>query len=90
MQDRRPKSGIVDFEIYGVPKDRGADWDVVHVETMGARQNIPDWNVQPHRHSGRDQYMLWRKGEAVLQLADRNVPIISPALVAIPIAMFMA
>ena len=25
MQNGRPKAGIADFEIYGVPKDRGAD-----------------------------------------------------------------
>jgi AraC family transcriptional regulator, transcriptional activator of pobA len=84
MEDRKPKVGIADFEVYGVPKDSGADSDIIHLETVDARQEVHDWKVQPHRHSGREQYLLWRKGEAVLELADRNVPVISPALVAIP------
>jgi hypothetical protein len=84
MQDRRSKGEIADFEIYGVAKDMAADWEMIHVETVETRHEIHNWDVEPHRHSGRDQYILWRKGDAVLQLADRNVPVISPALVVMP------
>ena len=81
---REQKSSIADFDIYGVAANVESEFDVIHVENIDARKELHSWNVPPHRHPARDQYFFWRKGDAVLHLVDRNIPVISPAVVVMP------
>lgn len=58
--------------------------DFVHIETIGARASLHNWEIRPHRHPTLHQFLLLSEGRAQLDTEGRLEVLIAPCLVVVP------
>jgi len=87
----RPRATIPIFKLYG--EDRGdgrtpapgeAEAEFIHIETIGVRAGLYDWEIRPHRHADLYQCLLILKGEGRFGADGSERPFSGPVLLAVP------
>jgi len=58
--------------------------DFVHIETIGARASLHNWEIRPHRHPTLHQFLLLSEGRAQLNTEGRLDVLTAPCLVVVP------
>jgi AraC family transcriptional activator of pobA len=87
MPSRAPAPAIPIFKLYG--EDRGpapskAETEFVHIETIGVRAGVHDWEIRPHRHADLYQCLLILKGDGRFSADGAEQAFSGPALLAVP------
>jgi AraC family transcriptional activator of pobA len=83
----RPRAAIPVFKLYGedrTPAPGEAEAEFIHIETIGVRAGLYDWEIRPHRHSDLYQCLLILKGEGRFGADGSERAFSGPVLLAVP------
>jgi AraC family transcriptional regulator, transcriptional activator of pobA len=61
-----------------------AEAERLHVETISARSQLHDWEIQPHRHHSFFQILYMAHGRAQASLDGVGQPLLGPCVVLVP------
>ncbi len=78
-----PATEISRFTLYRDP-NTADDPEFVHIEDIGARSRLYEWQITPHRHTGMFQIVFVREGGATVRLDERTAELKAPAAVTVP------
>ncbi len=79
----RISNPIPRFALYGEDGE-GNDPGFVHIETIMARSERYEWEIQPHRHGYFFQLLLLRSGGAHVDVDGKKRTVSAPAIIIVP------
>lgn len=71
------------YQLYG-EQARPQGHEPWHLETIWSRSRLHDWEIQPHRHEGFQQFLHIAQGRAEAWLDGRLAPLVGPCVVSVP------
>ncbi len=78
---RRPLARLPAFALYG---EGGALVQAMHVESIGSRSRLYDWEIDAHVHRGLHQILWLHAGRVEALLDESRIRCAGPAAIAIP------
>jgi AraC family transcriptional activator of pobA len=64
-----------------------AEPDFVHIETIGARAVLHNWEIRPHRHGALHQFLILLTGQVRVDAEGRVQVLAAPGLLVVPIGL---
>ncbi|MES2536797.1 MAG: helix-turn-helix domain-containing protein [Pseudomonadota bacterium] len=78
-----PVTDVPVYKLYG----EFEQWlmpDMVHCETIAARSELHDWQIDPHQHHGLFQILYLKSGSAKIRLDDRHHDLGADGILLVP------